>query len=46
LCGINHAYMPITIEVVSQEEYDAWVAEQVAAKKGNTDVADAADAAR
>ncbi|MGB0497103.1 MAG: cytochrome c oxidase subunit II [Rubricella sp.] len=25
LCGINHAYMPITVMVVSQEEYDAWL---------------------
>ncbi|MEM6678731.1 MAG: cytochrome c oxidase subunit II, partial [Pseudomonadota bacterium] len=41
LCGINHAYMPITIEVVSQEAYDAWVAEQVAEMNGDTDVADA-----
>ncbi|MEM6421468.1 MAG: hypothetical protein AAF698_02685, partial [Pseudomonadota bacterium] len=40
LCGINHAYMPITIEVVSQEAYDAWVAEQVAARTGDTDVAE------
>jgi cytochrome c oxidase subunit 2 len=26
LCGINHAYMPITVKVVSQEAYDAWLA--------------------
>ncbi|KIT14545.1 cytochrome c oxidase subunit II [Jannaschia aquimarina] len=25
LCGIAHAYMPITVKVVSQEKYDAWV---------------------
>ncbi|QUJ75301.1 cytochrome c oxidase subunit II [Sulfitobacter albidus] len=25
LCGIAHAYMPITVKVVSQEEYDAWL---------------------
>jgi cytochrome c oxidase subunit II len=25
LCGLNHAYMPIVVEVVSQEDYDAWV---------------------
>ncbi len=25
LCGKDHAYMPITVKVVSQEEYDAWV---------------------
>jgi cytochrome c oxidase subunit 2 len=26
LCGINHAFMPITVKVVSQEAYDAWLA--------------------
>ena len=26
LCGISHAYMPITVKVVSQEAYDAWFA--------------------
>ncbi len=26
LCGINHAYMPITVFAVTQEEYDAWIA--------------------
>ena len=26
LCGKNHAYMPITVKVVSQEAYDLWVA--------------------
>ena len=25
LCGKDHAYMPITVKVVSQEEYDAWI---------------------
>lgn len=30
LCGKDHAYMPITIKVVSQEAYDAWL---VAAKE-------------
>ncbi|MEM6972407.1 MAG: cytochrome c oxidase subunit II [Pseudomonadota bacterium] len=40
LCGINHAYMPITIEVVSQEAYDVWVAEEVAKIRGDVDVAD------
>ncbi len=25
LCGIAHAYMPITVKVVSQEEYEAWL---------------------
>jgi cytochrome c oxidase subunit 2 len=27
LCGSAHAYMPITVKVVSQETYDAWLAE-------------------
>jgi len=25
LCGLNHAYMPIVVKVVSQEEYEAWL---------------------
>lgn len=25
LCGVNHGFMPIAVEVVSQEEFDAWV---------------------
>ncbi len=28
LCGKEHAYMPIHVKVVSQEEYSAWVAEK------------------
>lgn len=31
LCGLSHAYMPITVKAVTQEEYDAWVAETQAA---------------
>ncbi|WP_420814379.1 cytochrome c oxidase subunit II [Paracoccus contaminans] len=27
LCGINHAYMPIVVKAVSQEKYDAWMAQ-------------------
>jgi cytochrome c oxidase subunit 2 len=26
LCGLSHAYMPITVKAVSQADYDAWVA--------------------
>jgi cytochrome c oxidase subunit II len=26
LCGVNHAFMPIMIKVVSQPDFDAWVA--------------------
>lgn len=25
LCGINHGFMPITVEVVSKEKYEAWL---------------------
>jgi cytochrome c oxidase subunit 2 len=25
LCGIAHAYMPITVKVVSEEDYEAWL---------------------
>jgi cytochrome c oxidase subunit 2 len=27
LCGINHTYMPIAVEVVSQERFEVWVKE-------------------
>ena len=26
LCGLSHAFMPITVKAVSQADYDAWVA--------------------
>ena len=26
ICGKSHAYMPITVKVVSQKDYDAWLA--------------------
>jgi cytochrome c oxidase subunit 2 len=29
LCGIAHAYMPITVKVVTQAEYDAWLERSV-----------------
>ena len=25
LCGLNHAYMPITVMAVSPSDYDAWM---------------------
>lgn len=25
LCGLNHAFMPITVKAVTQAEYDAWL---------------------
>ena len=27
LCGIKHAFMPITVNVVSQDEYEEWLEE-------------------
>ncbi len=30
LCGIDHAYMPIEVKVVSQADFDAWVASKSA----------------
>ena len=36
LCGQGHAYMPIEIKVVSQEAFDAWLAQ---AKTGNVTLA-------
>ncbi len=27
LCGLSHAYMPITVKAVTQEQYAAWLAE-------------------
>jgi len=35
LCGKEHAYMPIVVRVVSDEDYAKWVAEQKA-KQGST----------
>ena len=31
LCGRNHAFMPIAVRVVSQDEYDAWVSKNKSA---------------
>jgi cytochrome c oxidase subunit II len=27
LCGVNHAFMPIVVKVVAQEDFDKWVAD-------------------
>lgn len=32
LCGRDHGFMPVVVEAVSPERFDAWVAEQQAAK--------------
>lgn len=37
ICGVNHGYMPIAVEVVSKANFDAWVA------KNKTAMAPAAD---
>ena len=29
LCGINHSFMPIEVDVVTQPQFDAWVASKV-----------------
>ena len=39
LCGIAHAYMPITVKVVSEDAYEAWLARSVDAGE-YTDVRD------
>jgi cytochrome c oxidase subunit II len=42
LCGRGHAFMPITVRVVSEEEYAAWLKtakEQFAASRGTSDIA-------
>ena len=44
LCGIQHAYMPITVKVVSQERYEQWLdqaIEEYAGKPRDLDVASA-----
>ena len=42
LCGTNHAFMPIEIHVVSQPEFDAWVASQKAPAPTTTAASSAA----
>jgi len=44
LCGLNHAYMPIVVEVRPEAEFDAWIEDQIvaAALAGETAVADRA----
>ena len=46
LCGKDHAYMPITVKVVSQEEYDEWLdgaIEEYAGTPRHVDVASIAE---
>jgi cytochrome c oxidase subunit II len=49
LCGRDHAFMPISVRVVSEKDFTAWVAEaqkKFAAVPADTSVASAADAAQ
>jgi cytochrome c oxidase subunit 2 len=42
LCGKDHSYMPITVKVVSQADYDAWLdwaIEQYGGTRGEADLA-------
>lgn len=41
LCGLSHWSMESPVRVVSQAEYDAWMAEQAAAQGVSTEVAQA-----
>jgi cytochrome c oxidase subunit II len=34
LCGVNHAFMPIVVKAVSQEEFNKWVTEHNPGAKG------------
>ena len=45
LCGKDHAFMPIVVRVVKDQEYDAWKKKQVAANPANA-LASAGAAAR
>ena len=44
LCGKDHAYMPITVKVVSQEAYDAWLKGAIAEYAGDPASIDLASA--
>ena len=45
LCGVDHAFMPIEVKVVSQADFDAWVASKTTAKPAATPTTNAAVAA-
>ena len=42
LCGALHGYMPIAVEAVSMEQFEAWVASQGGSMPGAEEVAEAA----
>jgi cytochrome c oxidase subunit 2 len=39
LCGRDHGFMPVVVRVVEQAEYDAWLADQKAARQASTEPA-------
>lgn len=41
LCGARHGFMPITVEVLPEEQFNAWVLAQGGTLGGEEDVADA-----
>lgn len=43
LCGKDHGFMPITVEVVSKEAFETWTGEQLAAMRGDDAVSVAAN---
>jgi cytochrome c oxidase subunit 2 len=45
LCGVDHAFMPIEVHVVSQPEFDAWVASKAPKPAATTAAATPAPAA-
>ena len=44
LCGISHAYMPITVKAVTTEEYEAWLDQSIAEYGGTPRETDFASA--
>ena len=47
LCGKDHGFMPIVVEVLDEEAYSEWVAEKIAAASNdNVNLADAGDAVK
>jgi cytochrome c oxidase subunit 2 len=44
LCGRDHAFMPVVVQVLSKEDYKAWLAQQKAAAQPPAEAAPAADA--
>ncbi|MBB1094339.1 cytochrome c oxidase subunit II, partial [Rhodopseudomonas palustris] len=46
LCGKDHAFMPIVVRVVSDQEYDAWKKQQQIASHGGKSYASAGAPAR